>query len=372
MVRFLLLLFFASFLTPSVAFAQTNISPEKPTYVKAKVLHIHKEGVKEIAQNKNIFQDVTVKILEGPEKNKEIRIEHGGTVTISSSQKLHTGETVILSQSKNQEGSTISQISDRYRLPSIAIIIACFFALVIFICGKKGVGAIIGLIMSLGVIVYFIIPLILSGHNPLFISIVGSLFILITTMFLAHGISQKTAVALSATAISLLLTAIFAIVFVSFARLSGLGSEDIYSLQQGFHNTINFQGLLLGGIIIGSLGVLDDVTTTQSATVFALAETDHKLRPMELFKKGMVVGREHITSVVNTLVLAYAGASIGVFIFFVITTNNDTEPLWVILNSEVLIEEVIRSLAGSFGLILAVPLTTLIAAFASRYSLSIK
>jgi uncharacterized membrane protein len=203
------------------------------------------------------------------------------------------------------------------------------------------------------------------------ISIVGSAVILLVTMYLAHGFTRQTTLALSATAISLFLTGIFAVVFVSLARLSGLGSEDAYSLQQGFGQTINFHGLLLGGIIIGTVGVLDDVTTTQAATIHELAEANPKSTFEDLVKKGMRVGREHIASVVNTLVLAYAGASIAVFIYLQIGIQQQSQPLWVMLNSEVIMEEVIRTLAGSLGLVLAVPITTIIAAFFAKNEIKI-
>ena len=132
---------------------------------------------------------------------------------------------------------------------------------------------------------------------------------MVITIYLAHGFNQQTSVAVLATFLCLILTGILAIVFVHLAKLSGLGTEDEYSLLQGFNNTINLQGLLLGGIIIGALGVLDDVTTTQVATVYTLADANPKYTVRDLFEKGMLIGKEHISSLVNTLVLAYAGVS---------------------------------------------------------------
>jgi uncharacterized membrane protein len=191
------------------------------------------------------------------------------------------------------------------------------------------------------------------------------------TMYLAHGFGTQTHIALSATALSLFLTALFSILFVSLAKLSGMGTEDAYSLQQGFGQVINFRGLLLGGIIIGALGVLDDVTTTQAAAIHELHETNPKASFEDLFRKGMRVGQTHIASVINTLVLAYAGASIGIFIYLHLGIKQDIQPLWVMLNSEVIMEEVIRTLAGSLGLILAVPITTLLAAFFAKNTIKI-
>ncbi len=346
-------------------------APVKQEYVKAEVIKIEKEGRIQTGKITNIFQSVRVRILEGSEKNKQVIAENGGTFNISEEKKVHLGDTVILTRLQTPDKKIAYRITDTYRLPQILTIVLGFFILVSIIAGRKGIGAIFGMLISLAIIIYFIVPQILSGNNPLFISIVGCIAILGLTMFLSHGFSRPTLVALSSTVISLLLSGVFAVLFVGFSRLSGLGSEDIYSLQQGFAGIINFQGLLLGGILIGALGVLDDVTTTQSATVFALFETDHKLTFLKLFQKSMKVGKDHIASVVNTLVLAYAGASIGVFIFLLLALQQNTQPLWVILNSEIITEEIIRTLAGSMGLVLAVPITTAMAAFFAKYAIKI-
>ena len=227
-------------------------------------------------------------------------------------------------------------------------------------------GSIIGMLVSLLVILKFIVPQILSGNDPLFISIIGSIIIMFLTLYLAHGFSKKTHVALIATILSLTITGFLAVFFVNLSHLSGLGNEDTYLLQFGGLN-INLQGILLGGIIIGVLGILDDSTTAQSATIFELFDANNKLTFAHLLKRGMVIGKEHIASLVNTLVLAYAGTALGIFIL--LEVNPAHQPMWVILNSEVIVEEVVRTLAGSIGLVLAVPITTLIAVFFCKYKL---
>lgn len=161
--------------------------------------------------------------------------------------------------------------------------------------------------------------------------------------------------------IALGLSATFSMIFVSLTKLTGLGSEDAYALKFGDTSSINFQGLLLGGIIIGALGVLDDVTTSQSAAIFELHDVNPKLKFLSLFKRGINIGREHISSLVNTLVLAYAGAALPVFLFFIL--NPGGYPLWFTINSEFVSEEIVRTLIGSITLILAVPITTFLASF---------
>jgi uncharacterized membrane protein len=206
----------------------------------------------------------------------------------------------------------------------------------------------------------FIVPQILAGADPLLISILGAIVIMITTIYLSHGLSLQTTVAVAATGIALVITGFLAVYFVNLLSLSGTGNEENALLA--FGNTyINIQGLLLGGIIIGTLGILDDTTTTQSAAVFEFHKINPSLTFEHLLQKGLNIGKEHIASLVNTLVLAYAGVSLSLFIFFVL--NPAHQPYWVIFNSESIIEEIVRTLAGSIGLILAVPITTLLAVF---------
>jgi uncharacterized membrane protein len=215
--------------------------------------------------------------------------------------------------------------------------------------------------ISLLVIAKFIVPQILAGNDPLIISIIGCLFIMVVTIYLAHGFSRQTTVALAATFVTLVITGSISIILVKLMHLSGLGSEDAYSLKLGPTALINFKGLLLGGILIGALGVLDDVTTGLTASLFELNRANTKLSFTELIRAGLRVGREHVSSLVNTLVLAYAGASLPIFIILI--TNPNNYPLWSTLNSEMVIEEIVRTLSGSIGLITAVPLTTLFAAW---------
>jgi len=299
-------------------------------------------------RRKNPYQDLTLQILEGSEKDKQIHLEYGGNTVISENQKVSTGETVILT-SIIQDNKTTYAITDRYRLPSILFITLVFFGLVVLLTGKKGIGSIAGLIISLLIISVYIVPQILNGGDPLMISIIGSLVIMLVTLYLAHGFNSRTTISVVATFVSLILTGILAILSVHIAKLSGLGSEDAYNLLFNTGKTINLQGLLLGGIIIGALGVLDDTTTTQSTTIAELADANPNYSMRELFRRGMVIGREHIASLVNTLVLAYAGAAMGIFIFIIITLQTNAQPRWVIFNSEIIAEEIVRTLAGSLG-----------------------
>lgn len=346
------------FAVPSFAQEGLDIvgSPSKPqeTYYKGTVL-LEKEGTQQVGDKSNFSQTVRIRLDNG----KEITTTYGGMVTIDPKQKLQKGDEVVVVKTTIGEKWKYS-ILDRYRLSFLPFLLVGFFVLVIAFAGKRGVGSIIGMLVSLAIIMLFIVPQILAGQDPLVISILGALVIMITTIYLSHGFSKQTTVAVISTFISLIITGLLAVYFVNLLALSGTGNEENALLA--FGNTyINLQGLLLGGIIIGTLGILDDTTTTQSAAVFAFHKINPNLTFQHLLQKGLHIGKEHIAALVNTLVLAYAGVSLSLFIFFVL--NPAKQPYWVIFNSESIIEEITRTLAGSIGLILAVPITTLLAAW---------
>ena len=342
-------------LMPPAAFALDLPQLPKEEYARGEIVQVLEDTVLDFMGEKNTYQKVKVKLESGI----EIEVEHGGTIKISSDQKVNAGDQVVLVKFFGFEGNSTWQIIDRYRLNTIQLFIGAFFVLVIIMSRKKGIGAILGLIISLLIIIKYIVPQINGGSDPLVVSIIGGIMIMFTTIFLAHGFNKQTVIALVSTSLTLILTGIISIFAVNLAFLTGFGKEEVYNLQFGLGN-INTKGLLLGGIMIGVLGVLDDITTAQTAAVFEIFKANPRQRLKQLFSSAMRVGREHIASLVNTLVLAYAGVSLPIFIFVVYNTTN--QPLWVMLNSEMISEEVIRSLIGSASLILAVPITTIIAA----------
>ncbi|MGI8419128.1 MAG: YibE/F family protein [Candidatus Levyibacteriota bacterium] len=366
MKRFIfIILFGVFFLCGLPVFAQgTNAkTPPTPTdsYAKAKVTKIITQGSKTIEGEKNLYQKVQLQILDGPEAGKIVTITYGDTTSLRADQEVSAGQTIVLLKSLTPQ-STKYTIADMYRLDNLYPLIAIFLLVVFVVARLKGLGSLIGLGISLSIISLFIVPQILSGQDPLLSSIVGSLFIMVATMYLAHGFSQKTHIALIATSLALVLTGVLSYLFVNLTFLTGLGSEDAQSLTFGQTATINFQGLLLGGIIIGSLGVLEDITTGLAASIQELSKANTKLKFRELVGSGLRIGSEHIAALVNTLALAYAGAGLPLFLFIILNPNH--QPLWLILNSEILMEEIVRTLAGSIGLILAVPLTAVFAAWA--------
>lgn len=350
---------------PKLAFAQEPGNILRQELIKAQVVEIVDEGTKKFAEvdQSFVYQTVKLKLLDGPDGGTEIMVDYGGQYTLKDSQKVKEGQTVVLSKIDGPNGPQY-QIIDKYRINELAFIALLFFVLVLLLSRWKGVGSFLGMILSLGVIVWFIVPQILAGHDPLLISIAGSIFILVTSIYLAHGFSKQTTIAVVATALTLVLTGFLSVAFVNLTSLTGLSSEDAFSLQFGPTASINFKGLLLGGMIIGFLGVLDDVTTGLAATVFELKKVNSRLKTGQLISSSLNVGREHISSLVNTLVLAYAGASLPLFLYIVL--NPQGYPMWFVINSEFIAEEVVRTLVGSIGLLCAVPITAVLAAWVAE------
>lgn len=357
-------------LAPSDAQFQTG-QPPQPTdaqvpnyppdeYYRGKVLEILEDSTVKLGDSfSQPYQKVKVEIITGAEKGHVYDMEYGTGATLQESQKLKVGDVVLVTKVTDASG-TQYLISDKYRLNSVLYLLLGFMAIVVIFGRKKGVGALLGLAMTVLILAKFIIPRILSGANPLFTIIVGSLAILLLSLYMAHGVNKRTSIALASTVLTLGLSILMAFFAVNIAKLTGLGSEDAFYLQFGNLENLNLKWLLLGGIIVGTLGVLDDITTGQTAVVAELKSANRELGFGELYKRGLVVGREHIASLVNTLVLAYAGASFPLLLLF---SQNNKFPLWFSLNGEFFIEEVIRTLVGSAALILAVPITTAIAAY---------
>jgi uncharacterized membrane protein len=344
-----------------VGFSVKPVSAQEE-FEKAEVVSIDKQGEIDSYGTKVKFQDLTLRIISGNDLGKTVKLKNGGTTFITDQQLVSRGDILILDKT---DGNFV--ILDKYRLDYLPYLIVGFIALLLVVAGWKGIGSILGLIISLAVILGFIVPQIINGANPLFIAIIGSLVILFVSTYLAHGVTKQTTIALISTMIALIISAMLSYTTVNFTRLAGIGDDQAVSLLNAKSTAnISLQGLLLAGIIIGTLGALNDITTTQSATIFELKETNKNLKFDELIKKGSKVGKEHIVSLVNTLVLAYAGSSLAIFIYFVF--NPSKQPLWVVLNNEVIIDEVVRTIAGTCGLILAIPIVTYIASWwVTRY-----
>ncbi len=355
-----------SFVTPSLA--QEQVDPQE-YFAKGEVqevLPLATETINTIVVN---TQEYRIKLLDGIESGKMIIVKQ----QIDSRFSLllpNAGDIMVISSRVYPVTGRQYGIYEPYRLNLLVIVSVVFVVFVVLIAGLRGLGALVGLGISLFVIIGWIVPQILSGQDPLQITIMGACVILVVTTYIAHGISLKTTVAIVSTAIAFFVAAWLSTTMVSALKITGFGNEDIYTLQMGMQNSINPKGLLLSGILIGTLGALNDITTTQAITIFTFVKENPKQKMHDLYLKGMTIGQEHIASLINTLVLAYAGSSIAVLIFF--SLNPLHMPWWVVLNNETTIEEILKALVGSSVLIMAVPITTFLATWVALRGTTIR
>lgn len=358
------MLLFASFAAP--ALAQTTDgwvdgNPPPSQYHTARILEITDSIVQpnyldELGYDQTL-KTVKLLILSGANKGKEVETEIS---IVTGQNSVEENKTVVLEEIYRVDGSVLYLIGDDYRVNALWIAFGIFVALLLIFAGLKGITSLIGLIFSILILTCFTIPQIVAGQSPLLISIISAFAIAFISIYLSHGFKQRTTIAVISTCITITIAIGMAYLFTSMTKLSGMGSEEAFQLSVwGPLSSIDFRGLLLGGIIIGALGVLDDVTTTQAATIDEISKANKSLPYKELYKRGLSVGREHITSLVNTLALAYVGVSLPLLLIFIANPR----PLWVIINSQMISEEIIRTLVGSIALVLAVPITTVMAAY---------
>lgn len=240
--------------------------------------------------------------------------------------------------------------------------LAAGFILLVVIFGRvRGVLSLLGLAVSLAIVLVFVLPAILHEEPPLAVALAGAMAVMLITVALAHGLGPKSLAAIVGTATSLLLVAGLAAAFTELTHLTGLSSEEATLLQFGGVD-IDYSGLLLAGMVIATLGVLDDVTVSQASTVMAIRAANPEFGTRELYRRALVVGRDHLSATVNTLVLAYVGASLPILLIF----NTAGVGLVDAVNFELVAKEIVGTLVGSIGLIAAVPLTTLTAATLAR------
>lgn len=305
------------------------------------------------------YQRLEVKLLSGTAKNDIIEVKNRGLAAADPNQKIMPGERIVVSKNAGFSGDPYL-LSDRYRLSALAAIFLIFVFAVLVLARWQGLAALAGLAFSIGVFGFFIAPQILAGRNPLLVGTIGAFAIALISLYFAHGFNRRTTVALIGTLLTLMASVAMTVIFSDLAQLTGLASEEAFYLKLA-NSLIDLRGLVLAAIIIGMLGILDDVTMGQAATVFEIREANSKLGFRELYRRGLIVGKEHVASLVNTLFLAYAGAAMPLFLISVM--NKDQLPLWWLANGEPIAEEIIRTLAGSLALLLAVPITTLLAAY---------
>lgn len=309
----------------------------------------------QIGEIVDIQDDVYVIEMGG----EQLRVEKPEGFLTTQSQEGEVGEKMVMGTFETGAGLAWT-IYDTYRSSNLLLLLGGFFVLVFLIAGKRGFTSLLGLVISISIIIFAIIPLIVSGASPLLTALGGSCVIGGVTIFIAHGFSRKSLLAFYATIFTLLCAAGFAMAAVMFAKVFGTGSEESVYFLGGEYAFLDLRGILLGGVLLGALGVLDDITVSQVFSIAEIQRANPKLSAQELFQRGMRVGREHIASMVNTLALAYVGVALPLILLISLDAST---PLWVTLNSEFVGEEVVRVVVGSSALTLAAPIASFLAAY---------
>ena len=293
-------------------------------------------------------------LLEGPDADTTIELElFADSARVTG---LDAGDEVLMGyQPTAPEGARYAFL-DPDRRTMLVFLLGLFAAAVILLGGIRGAAALVGLGATVGVLMVFVIPAILDGRDPLAVSLVGATTIAFLALYLSHGFTTRTTIALLGTVGGLACTALLAVVFIALTGLTGFGSEEAFFVS-AIGAGIDLRGLVLGGMVIGALGAIDDMTVTQASAVWELRAADPSMRRAGLLRSGMRIGRDHVASTVNTLVLAYAGASMPLLILFVLADQS----VGTVANGEVLATEIVRTLVGSIGLVASVPITTWLA-----------
>jgi uncharacterized membrane protein len=270
------------------------------------------------------------------------------------------GDQILVNYNINPStGEVIYTITDFVRTPSIFLLFFIFVAVTLLVTRRKGVFSLIGLVLSYFFIFQFLLQNIKIGVSPFILAIISAIVIIPINYYLAHGFTRKTSYAVLGTVVTLVFTGLMALLFVEWGRLTGFTTDEAGFISAVSNGKINLRELLLAGIIIGALGILDDITISQASIANQLKLAQPKISFTELFNRTMQVGGDHIASLVNTLILVYTGAAMPLLLLFVTSESSFIETI----NREVIAEEIIRTLVTSVGLIIAVPVTTLIACY---------
>lgn len=344
---------------PLAADGASSPAPPKEDVWEGVVSAILEERDTKALDQPQHYQLLEVTLSSGPQRGRTITVEHVAHA-LTDLQRYHEGQRVVVVRAQEPLGSETFFVFGPVRRGPLAWMFLAFVVAVVATARKRGLYALVGMALSFAVIVLLILPRIAAGDDPVTVAVIGSVLTVPVTFYLSHGLNRKTTVAILGTGIALVITGLLARLFVESAYLTGYASEEAGFLQVAGIGAIDVKGLLLAGIIVGVLGVLDDATVSQAAVVQQLKASNPLMPFRQLFGRAMAVGRDHIASMVNTLVLVYAGAAMPLLLLL----TNSPQPFWQLVNYEIIAEEIVRMLVASLGLIAAVPITTFLASLA--------
>ncbi len=351
MNRILVLMALLVFMGPLTVAAQGD------DLMPATVAYVVEEREVEVLGETQIVQTLELAISSGPRKGEIVTVEHGALPSVHIP-RYRTGDHVYIRAHTLPDGSVTYEIATRDRTFPLLGMAIVFIGLVALAGGRRGGRSLVGLALSFVVIFYFVLPRVGAGQAPVWTALLGCGAAMPVSYYLSHGFNRKTTIALVGSLLGLALTSLIAVAFVAGARLSGFSGDEAGFVHTLYGDVIDLQGLLLAGMIISVLGVLDDITVAQAATVEQLQEANPTLDAWQLYRRAMHVGQDHIASMVNTLVLVYAGAALPLLLLL----TDQSLPIAYVLSQELIAEEVVRMLVTSCGLVAAVPLTTFLAA----------
>ncbi len=349
----------AAVVFPLFAFAQATLVPDATTTSRAKVISVASataEDVPDLAI-KATSQTLDAEILDGPEAGKRVSVENDYVM-------LKPGNSFYITHTVNSlDGTDYYTMQDPSRMTALYILCALFILLVCIFGGKQGVRGLMSLAGSFVLIFFVLMPSIVHGFSPVLAAIGVSSLIIVIGSYVTHGFNRTTSAAVIGMIATVAVTGVLALVFVHAAKLTGFTSDESISLNWNTGGSINFVSLLLGGIMIGLLGVLYDMAIGQAIAVEELRNIGPHVPAATIWKRAVRIGREHIGALVNTLVIAYVGASLPLILLVYTTVHGSTGAHEPIINQEIFATEIVRSLIGAIGIVLAMPVTTLVATF---------
>jgi uncharacterized membrane protein len=332
--------------------AQSELEPHTTTLMRARVVAIEKEEMRAIAGTdvQNTFQTIQVEILDGTQKGKHVTVENDYL-------NMREGDVFYLSHTVEPFGVEYYSVNDPYRLPQLLFLTGLFVVTVLLFGGIQGLRGLMSLIASFFFIFYLLLPGIMHGYSPLLITVLVSSLIIVLGSYVTHGFTRTTSAAVIGMIATVSITGLLALWSVKITRLSGFGSDEAVYLNLNAGGGLDIVGLLLSGIIIGLLGVLYDAAIGQSVSVDELTRIAPHVSRRTIYERAVRIGREHIGALVNTLAIAYVGTSLPLLLLFL--QSDSATPLQII-NTEIFATEIVRIMIGSIGLVLAVPITTLV------------
>lgn len=337
------------------AHAQTTTVPDTETFQKAKVTAVSNQHTTTLpgTETPSEVETLTAQILDGTDA--------GQTITFDNDYiQLAVGDIFYARHDTNQlDGTDYWSVSDPYRLDVLGWLAALFVLLIFLFGGIQGIRGLASLLGSLVLIFYVLVPGIYHGYSAIEMSIGVAALIILVGSYITHGFNRTTTAAVLGMLGTVALTGLLAWWVVHAAHLSGFTSEESVYLNFDTQGTIDMVGLLFGGIMIGLLGVLYDIAIGQAIAVEELIRAGAHLSRVHIYRRAIRIGREHIGALVNTLAIAYVGAALPLLLL----VQSSTSGIFFMLNNEIFATEIVRILIGSIGLILGVPITTLIASY---------